>query len=123
MRECPAWGKWREPSAEKQNRAEAGDGDHAGVFGDEEHGELEAGVFGVKAGDQFGFGLGEIEGDAIGFRYGGYEEAEEPEDLRKWSAKNVPAKNAAESEKAVAIGLIIDDVAQAEAAGHQQDAD
>src|SRR6266436_6417488 len=98
-------------------------GDHAGVFGDEEHGELETGVLGVKAGDEFGFGFWEVEGDAIGFRYGGYEEAEEAEDLREGTAKNVPAENAAESEKAVAIGLIIDDVAQAEAAGHQQDAD
>src|SRR6266403_1949484 len=123
MREGPAYGKRGEPAAEEENRAEAGDGDHAGVFSDEEHGELEAGVFGVETGDEFGFGFGEIEGDAIGFRYGGNEEAEEAEDLREGAAKNVPAKNAAQAEKAVTIGLIVDDVAQAEAAGHQQDAD
>src|SRR5882762_375377 len=118
MRESPAYGKWREPAAEEENGAKAGDGDHAGVFGDEEHGELEAGVLGVKAGDEFGFGFGEIEGDAIGFRDGGDEEAEKAEDLREGSAKNVPAENAAESEKAVAVGLIVDDVAEAEASGH-----
>src|SRR5882672_7511063 len=97
----------REPAAEEENGAEAGDGDHAGVFGDEEHGELEAGVLGMKAGHEFGFGFRKVEGDAIGFGHGGYEEAEEAEDLREGSAKNVPTKNAAESEKTVAIGLIV----------------
>ena len=27
----------------------------------EKHGEFEAGIFGVKAGDEFGFGFGQIE--------------------------------------------------------------
>ena len=73
----------RKPAAEKQNRAEARHRDHAGVFGDEKHGELEAGILGVESGDEFGFGFRQIERHAIGFRDGGDEEAEEADDLRK----------------------------------------
>src|SRR5216683_2297929 len=122
-RERPARGEWGEPAAEEENRAQAGDGDHAGVLGDEEHGEFEAGVFGVEAADELLFGFGKVEGGAIGFRDGGDEEAEEAENLRKGSGENVPAENSAPIEQAVGIGLSVNDVAQAELPGHQQHAD
>src|SRR5229473_5591925 len=122
-RERPACGKWREPAAEEENRAQAGDGDHAGVLGDEKHRELETGVFGVEAADELLFGFRKVEGGAIGFGDGGDEEAEEAEDLRKGSGENVPAENPAPTEKAVGVGLSVNDVAQAELSGHEQHAD
>src|SRR6266852_8236550 len=122
-RERPACGKWGEPAAEEENRAQAGDGDHAGVLGDEEHGELEAGVFGVEAADELLFGFRKVEGGAIGFRDGGDEEAEEAENLRKGSGENVQAENPAPIEKAVGVGLSVNNVAQAELSGHEQHAD
>src|SRR5580704_18382339 len=70
----------REPAAEEKNGREAGYGDHVRVFRHEEHGEFEAGIFGVKAADEFGFTFGEIEGSAIGFGDSGHEIAEKAND-------------------------------------------
>src|SRR3954462_950526 len=42
------------PSAEKEQRSDAGCGEHVGVLGNEEHGELHGGVFGMVSGDEFG---------------------------------------------------------------------
>ena len=68
--------KWREPAAEEEDGGEEGHGDHAGVLAQKEQRELQAGIFGVVAGDQFRFSLGEIEGQPIGLRDGGDEIAE-----------------------------------------------
>ena len=59
----------------------------------------------MKAGDELGFGFGQVEWDAIGFGDGGDKEAQEAEDLRERSGKDIPAEDAAQSEKAVAVGL------------------
>src|SRR3954469_3057448 len=99
MRERPALRKGREPAAEEENGAKAGHGDHAGVFGDKKHGELEAGVFGVEAGDQFRFSFGKIEGGAIGLRYRGDKEAQKAEQLREGAGKNIPTENAVPAEE------------------------
>ena len=70
-------GPQRLPSAQEQQRADAGDRHHVGVFGHEERGELHAAVFGVESGDQFVFGFGQIERHAIGFgERGDQEDAE-----------------------------------------------
>src|SRR5438094_975129 len=45
------------PSAEKKQRSDAGGGEHVGIFGHEEHGELHGTVFGMVSGHQFGLGL------------------------------------------------------------------
>ena len=79
----PAIGEGREPAAEEENRREAGNRDHVRVFGHEEHGELEARIFGVESGDQFGFRFGQVERDAVGFRDRGGDIAEEADDLRE----------------------------------------
>src|SRR5947208_9283162 len=123
MREGPALRKRREPAAEEEDRAETRHGDHAGVFSDEKHGELEAGVFRVEAGDQLGFGFGKIEGDAIGFRHGGDKKTKKAEELREWSGKNVPTEDAVPSEEAGRAALALDNVAEAETAAHEEHAD
>ena len=115
MRERPAGRERREPSAEKHNRAEARHGDHAGVFGDEKHRELEAGVLRVKTGDELGFRFGKIERHAVGFRYRRDEKAEESQNLRP----DVPAQDAALG----MVGLRINDVAQVKTAREKQHAD
>ena len=79
----PAIGEGREPAAEEEDRREAGNGDHVRVFGHEEHGEFEAGIFGVEAGDQFGFRFGQVERNAVRFGNGGGDVAEEADDLRE----------------------------------------
>src|ERR1051325_11273403 len=43
------------PAAEKHDVGDAADGEHAAVLGHEDDQPAEAGVFGVKAGDQFAF--------------------------------------------------------------------
>src|SRR2546425_12181205 len=73
----------REPAAEKKNRAEAGNRDHACVFRDEKHGELEARVFGVKTGNELRFGFRQIERSAIRLRHGGDKKTEKAENLRE----------------------------------------
>ena len=79
-------------TAEKQQRGDAGDGDHVGVLGHEEHGELHRAVLGVIAGDKLGLGLGQIEGGAVGFGVGGHQVDEEGDDLQ--AAEDVPADEA-----------------------------
>ncbi len=49
-------------SAEEEEAGDAAYGDHVGVLGHEEHGELHGAVLGVVAGDEFGFGLGRSKG-------------------------------------------------------------
>ena len=101
MRECPERRRRKrgEPAAEEENRGETRNGDHRRVFGDEEHGELEAGIFGVETGDEFRFGFGKIEWGAVSFRDGGSEEADKPNNLRDGKfaageADDVPAEKA-----------------------------
>ena len=47
---------------------QAGHRNHVGVFRHEEHGKLHGAVLGVIAGHQFGFRLGQVKRDAVGFR-------------------------------------------------------
>ena len=54
----------------EQNGRQAGHGEHVGVFGHEEHGELHRAVFGVVAGHQFGLRFRQVEGNAVGLREG-----------------------------------------------------
>ena len=56
------------PAAEEQDRRQPADGEHRAVLGHEEEAPPQAGVFGVKAGDQFALGLGQIERRAIDAR-------------------------------------------------------
>src|SRR5882724_10826998 len=109
----------RIPAAEKEDRAERRHRDHAGVFGDEKHGELKAGIFGVESGDQFGFRLRKIERHTIGFSNGGDKETEEPGDLgERTNSENIPSKKSIF--RAV---LLADDFGEAEAVGHQEHTD
>ena len=78
------------PAAEEEQRGHAADGDHVGVFGHEEHGELHGAVLGVIAGDELAFGLGQIEGRAVGLGVGGHEVDEEGDELE--AAEDVPAE-------------------------------
>ncbi len=55
------------PAAKEEGDDERGAGDHGGVFAEEEEGEFHRGILGVVAADEFLFGLGEIEGEAVGF--------------------------------------------------------
>ena len=73
------------------------------------------GVLGVEAGDEFGLGLRQIEGHAVGLRDCGGEEAEEAEDL----GPDIPPRNPPFG----VLRLRVDDVAQIEAPRHQQHAD
>ncbi len=102
------------PSAEEEQRGDAADGDHVGVFGHEEHGELHGAVFGVVAGGELALGFGKIEGGAVGFGVGGHEVDEEGDELE--SAEEVPREQAVR-------GLDVDDVAKAERSGAHDDAD
>ena len=77
-------------AAEEEQRGDAGDGDHVGVLGHEEHGELHGAVLGVVAGDELGFGLGEVEGRAVGLGVGGHQVDEEGDELE--AAEDVPAR-------------------------------
>ena len=101
-------------AAEEEQRSDAADGDHVGVFGHEEHGELHGAVLGVVSGGEFGFGFGKVEGRTVGLGVGGHEVDEEGDELE--AAEDVPG------ERAVG-GLDVDDVAQAEGAGAKDDAD
>src|SRR3989442_3410124 len=117
MRQAPnrSGGERREPAAEKKNCAKAGNRDHACVFRDEKHGELEARVFGVKSGNELRFGFRQIERSAIRLCHGGYKKTEKAENLRK----NVPA----EQSEVRMPALRRDDVSEIEAVGHEQHAD
>ena len=103
MRECPGNREGREPAAKKQNRTQTGNRDHAGVFGDEEHGELHARVFRVEARNEFGLSLRQVERHAICFRDGRGEETEKADDLRE----DIPAHQAL-----AGLRLLLDDAAQ-----------
>src|SRR5271168_840753 len=95
------WAGW---AAEEEQRGDAADGDHVGVLGHEEHGELHGAVFGVVAGDEFGFGFGEVEGGAVGLGVRGHEVDKKRDELE--AAEDIPAE--------YAVGaLAVDDVAQA----------
>src|SRR5215469_7425322 len=72
----------REPAAEEEQRREARYSDHVRVFGHEKHRELEGRVLGVEAGDKFCFRFGQIKGNAVGFRDGRSQIADESEKLR-----------------------------------------
>src|SRR5579859_1973109 len=111
--------EYRIPATEKEDCGEARHRNHAGVFRDEEHGELEAGIFGVEAGDEFGFSFRQIEGHAVGFGNGGDKEAEKTHDLRKaMNAEDIPAQEAV-----LAAVLLIDNFRETETVGHQHHAD
>src|SRR5260370_32200190 len=78
----------RQPSAKKQYRAQALNRDHARILRDEEHRELEAGVFRMEARDQLRLGFGQIERHAVRFRDCRNEKTKEAQNLRP----DVPAK-------------------------------
>src|SRR5438477_1100401 len=121
MRELPerSGGKWRIPSTEKENRAERRYGDHAGVFSNKKHGELEAGIFGMESGDEFRLCFGQIERHAIGFRDGGNKKTKKANDLRKAAVKSkrVPGKQAP-----FAVLLLADNFGQAKTVRHEHNA-
>ena len=56
------------PAAEEERDDDGGAGDHGGVFAEEKEREFHRAVFGVIAADEFGFGFGKIEGEAVCFR-------------------------------------------------------
>src|SRR5262249_12470459 len=99
-------------------------GDHRRVFGDEEHGEFEAGVFGVEASDEFGFCFGKIERSTVSFCDRCGEKADETDDLRKQEAVTGPADDIP-TEKANVLGvvLLLDDALSAERVRHEENAD
>ena len=84
------WPKGLDGAAEEEQRGDAAYGDHVGVLGHEEHGELHGAVLGVVAGDELGFGLGKVEGRAVGLGVGGHEVDEEGDELE--AAEDVPAR-------------------------------
>ena len=86
------WPKGLDAAAEEEQRGDAAYGDHVGVLGHEEHGELHGAVLGVVAGDQLGFGLGQVEGRAVGLGVGGHEVDEEGDELE--AAEDVPGEHA-----------------------------
>src|SRR5262249_36816125 len=90
-----------------------------GVFRDEKHGELEAGVFRVETGDEFGFGFGKIEGSAIRLRDGRGEEADKPNYLRERCGDDVPS---GEQSPKDASALAFDNALKAEGVHHEQNA-
>ena len=101
-------------AAEEEQRSDAGYGDHVGVLGHKEHGELHRGILGVVSGDEFGFGFGQVEGGAVGLGVGGHEVDEEGDELE--AAEDVPAPRT--------VGrLAVDDVAKAERSCAENDAD
>src|SRR6185437_47542 len=101
-------------ATEEEQRGDAAYGDHVGVLGHEEHGELHGAVFGMVAGDEFGLGLGEIKRRAVGLGIGGHEVDEEGDELE--AAEEVPRDEAVG-------GLDVNDGTQVERAGAEDDAD
>src|SRR3984885_4436612 len=95
-------------SAEEEEGSDAAYGDHVGVLGHEEHGELHGGVLGVVAGAELGLGLGKVEGGAVGFGVGSGEVDEESNELK--AAEEVPGEQTVRT-------LTVDDVAEAERLG------
>src|SRR6202047_626443 len=69
------------PSAEKQQRGQASHRNHVRVFRHEEHGKFHCAVFGVISGNKFGFGFGQVKGDAVCLRIGGHQVTEETNEL------------------------------------------
>src|SRR5262249_35961053 len=102
----PGFGEEGVPATEEKYCCQAGNRDHRGVFGDEEHGELEASVFRVEARDEFGFGFGKIERGAIGFCNGRSEEADEANNLREQEAVARPADDIP-AKKANVFGIVL----------------
>src|SRR5579864_647307 len=104
------------PSAQEQKSSQAAYRDHVRVFRHKEHGKLHRAVFCVIASHQFRFGFREIKRDAIRLSVGCDQVTKESDEL---SVKNVPARN-----KSPEVSrLCVDNRAQAEAAGHDQNAD
>src|SRR5947207_12700745 len=115
MRMGPRSRDGRQTSTEKQYRAQARNGDHAGILRDEKHRELEAGVFRMEARDQLRLGFGQIERDAVRFRHRRNEKTKKAQNLRP----DVPAKKS----PLRMMRLRLDDFFQIKTAGHQQHAD
>ncbi len=101
------------PSPKKQQRGQARHRNHVGVFGHEEHGKLHGTVLGVVSRNQFGFGFRQVKRKAIGLRIRRHQINEEADNL---PMKNIPPRN----ETPEMSSLCIDDSAQAEAAGLDQ---
>src|SRR6202043_3714397 len=81
--------KRRKPSAQKQNRRQKRNGKHVRVFRHKKHGELKAGIFGVKTRHEFRLRLGQIKRNAIRLGDRRSEIAKESDNL--WN--DVPARN------------------------------
>ena len=77
------------PAAEKQNRGQAADGEHRAIFSHEKRQPAEAGILGMKAGDQFAFGLGQIERSTVHAGRGAGE-IDPENDERERIVKDVP---------------------------------
>src|SRR5947209_7119985 len=56
---------WKMPAAEEQRHDNGAAGDHGDIFPEEKEAELHRAVFGVVPADQFRFGLGQIERQAV----------------------------------------------------------
>ena len=101
------------PTAQEEQSRQAGHSNHVGVLGHEEHGEFHSTVFRVIAGDQFGFRLRQIEGDAVGLGKRRHQVNKESHGL---AMEQIPAGN--KTPECAALG--IHDFAQAEATRHDQ---
>ena len=104
------------PAAEEENGGDAGDRDDVAVLGHEERRKTHARVLGVKAGNELGFGFGQVEGDAIGFGECGSQENDEAEDLWDRRSEDAPLGDQAEVESCLAV----DHFAEAQRVEHQQ---
>src|SRR5689334_11433824 len=100
------------PAPEEQRGGQHRDREHVDVFGQEEERKLHRAVFRVKTGDEFGFGFGQIERNAIRLGNRGDQVNDETERVEKY----VPTR-------AVPGGLVLDDLSEIECAGEHDDAD
>src|SRR5581483_6485165 len=98
------------PASKEKQRRHARDRYHVGVFRHKEAGEFHAAVLCVEASDQFIFGFGKIEWNAVGLGEGRNHENDEAENLRERHLENVPARY----ETQIIAGLAVCDSAKTE---------
>jgi hypothetical protein len=104
------------PSAQKQQRRDAGDRHHVAVLSHEKRGEFHAAVFGMESGDQFVFGFREVEGHAIGFGEGRDHKQNEADDVEGEDLEDGPPGKETEEE----AGLAVDNAAETERVQRKQ---
>src|SRR4029453_8892632 len=80
---------WTIPPAEEQDRCQSGNCHHVGVFGEKEHRELHAAIFGVPACNELLLRLREVKGQPVGLG----DTAEEIHDESNGLKEDVPLWN------------------------------